>query len=215
MLTTTDRAGIRTSLKQWSQRRNIPDEVWNDFIELAISKANRALRIPPLEQFSSLDISDTGYMELPSNFVEAKELKIEINNITILLERKAINEVDDLYNLSNSNGNPCIFGRFGNYLRIAPWSGGDDSLADLYYYAAIPPMTTDSATNWFTEWAPEVLLYGGLSELASYTRDSEGVQMWEGKFRDSIDTLQAMEDRAEWRGSTIAVTLAGSTSIGR
>jgi hypothetical protein len=215
MLTTTDRAGIRTALKQWSQRRNILDEVWNDFIELALSKANRSLRIPPLEGYTTLAISDTGYMELPKDFVEAKELKIEINNITILLERKAINEVDDLYNTSNGGCNPYIFGRFGNYLRIAPWSGGDDSFASLYYYAAIPVMTTDSATNWFTEYAPEVLLYGGLSELASYTRDTEGVQLWDGKFRDSIDTLQAMEDRAEWRGSTIAVTLAGSTSIGR
>jgi hypothetical protein len=210
-----NRLTVREVLKEWSQRRNIPDAIWDAFIELALNKANRALRIPPLETYSSLAISDTGYMELPSNFIEAKELKIEINNTTILLERKSINEVDDLYNTSNGGCNPYIFGRAGNHLRLAPWSGDSDSYANLYYYFALPRLTTDSATNWFLEFGPEIVLYGGMSELSSYTRDSEGVQLWDGKFRDSIDTLQAMEDRAEWRGSTIAVTLAGSTPHGR
>jgi hypothetical protein len=206
----TDRGGIKDSLKEWSQRKNIADTVWNDFIELALSKANRALRIPPCETFSALTVSETGYLELPSNFIEVKELKIQVDNNTIILDRKSIHEVDDVSNLSTIGCDPSIFGRSGNYLRIAPWSGGE-GLATLYYFAALPPLVDDTSTNWFTQYAPEILLYGAMDELASYTRDTEGSALWRAKFNEAVDILQSMEDRAEWRGNTLGVTLAGST----
>jgi hypothetical protein len=214
MLSGTDRGGIRDSLKEWSKRVNIPDSVLNDFIEIALSKANRSLRIPPLETFSVETISPTGYIAIPSNFIEAKELKILINNRTVILERKSIHEVDSVANVSGWDPHPTYFGRFGNFLRISPWSGDGTETLTMYYYNVIPAMTSDTDTNWFTDFAPECLLYGALTELSAYTRDSEGVSMWGAKFNESITTIQAVEDRAEWEGSTVAVTLAGSTRLG-
>ena len=208
MLTNTNRAGIRNSLKQWSQRRNIPDEVLNDFIELALSKANRALRIPPLEAVSSIPFDTNGYLALPSNFIEVKQLRVTLNDKNIILERKHIDEVD--YLAGRLEGDPCYFGRFGNYFRVAPY---DSSITDatLYYWYAIPPMPDDTTTNWFTQYAPEVLLYGALQELADYTKDGERSAQWAAKFNEAISILQAMEDRAAWSGSTIGIRLGGSS----
>lgn len=214
MLTETDRGGIRASVYQWSQRKNIPEEVVNDFIELALSKATRALRIPPLEFFQSLPINEFGYVVLPFNFQEAKEVYIVVNGKNVLLERKAINEVDFWSTVNTGSftgGPPCYFGRFGPNLRIAPFDGIAGQFLNLYYYNIIPPMTTDDTTNWFTLYAPEVLLYGALVELSNYSRDNEGVAMWTEKFNEAVNIIQGVEDRAEWRGSTIAVSLNGST----
>jgi hypothetical protein len=211
MLTTTNRGGIRASVKQWSQRKSIPDEVLNDFIEIALSTATRALRIPPLEFFQSLPISANGYVELPYDFQEAKEVYLVINGKNVLLERKSINEVDWNMNASTGVSTPYFFGRFGNYLRIAPWNGSEDALLNLYYYKIIPPMPDDQATNWFTKYAPEVLLYGAMQELCNYTRDLDGMQIWKSKFDESIGIIQAVEDRAAWNGSTIGISLKGST----
>lgn len=211
MLTETNLEGIMTSVKQWSQRKSIPDEVINDFVEIALSKATRALRIPPLESFQSIPITEFGYAELPVNFMEAKEVYIVINGKNVLLERKSINEVDWNYNLSSGMSTPCYFGRFGNYLRVAPWSGSTDAFLNLYYYNIIPPMTTPDAENWFTLYAPEVLLYGALVELCNYTRDMDGMAVWKSKFEEAVNIIQGVEDRAEWYGSTVAVTMKGST----
>lgn len=209
MLTETNRGGIRASVYQWSQRKNIPEEVVNDFIEIALSRATRALRIPPLEYFQEIPISSEGYAQLPYDFQEAKEVYIVINGKNVLLERKAINEVDWNYNASPAN--PCYFGRFGNYLRVAPWNGSTDSVLRLYYYKIIPPMPDDNTTNWFTVYAPEVLLYGAMVELCNYTRDIDGMGVWNNKFSEAVNIIQGVEDRAEWRGSTVAISLRGST----
>jgi hypothetical protein len=208
MLTNTDRKGIRDSLKAWSQRRNIDDEILNDFIELALSKANRALRIPPLERAITLAPLGAGYYELPTDFIEVKTLIAVRAGKAIVLERKAIDEVDHLYS-RDSQSDPCIYGRYGDTLRVAPDPGSDIT---LYYYYAIPSMTADVTTNWFTEQAPEILLYGALIELASYTRDPDSEARWSSKFNEAVTILQGMEDRAAWwSGGTVAVSINGST----
>jgi len=202
------RGELRDAIKEYSQRKNIPDSTINSFIELALSKANRMLRIPPLENFSSPIVSTDGYFEIPSDFLEAKELYVEVNGNKILLERKTINEVDYAY--SREGGDPCIFGRLGTRFRIAPW-GLENTTVGLYYFNIIPKMVDDQQSNWITKYAPEILLYGGLAELSKYTRDDEGQARWSGQFTEAVNILQGVEDRSEWRGSTIGVTLTGST----
>lgn len=211
MLTETNKQGIRNSVKQWSQRKTIPDEVLNDFIELAMSRANRLLRIPPLEAMTSISLSDAGNGQLPANFLEAISLSVEVEGDVIYLDRKSILEVDTLSNTSDQGYLPTSFARIGNYIKIAPWNLGDTYSADLYYYYAVPPMNNDLDTNWFTLYAPEVLLYGAMSELSDYVRDVDGHQLWTQKFETAVSLLQAVEEKAKWSGSTLAVTLKGST----
>lgn len=211
MLSSTDKGGIREALKQWSQRKSIPNDVLDDFIEISLSKANRALRIPPLEAYTFLPITTEGYAQLPPDFIEAKQVSVQINGITYLLERKDISEID---NLSNATGStPSAFGRFGNYLRIAPWNTTDATVTlNLYYYFAIPRMADDSSSNWFTRYSPDVILYGALSELSDYVRDDEGSALWNGKFRDAVNILQEVENKSSWSGSTLSVSPGGSTT---
>jgi len=210
VLTNTNRAGVRASIKQWSQRKNIPDEVLNDFIEIALSKANWALRIPPLEAVAVMTIDAEGLTMLPANYIEAKEFAVTVDGDIISLDRKSIIEVNNLGNNVPSGAKPTAFGRFGQFLKVAPWNLGEVDNAVLYYYQALPTLTDDLSTNWFTKYCPEILLYGALVELCNYTRDAEGAALWAEKFTQAINTLQAVEERANWSGSTLAVSLQGS-----
>lgn len=210
MLTSTNRKGIRDSLIQWSQRRNIAEEVLNDFIELALSKANRALRIPPLESYGSFAVDENGYFGIPDNFIETKVMKVIINGNSISLERKSISEVDHIANQS-SGSQPCVYGRLGDSFRIAPYGTVDQ--VEMYYYYAIPEMSADDSENWLTQHAPEVLLYGAMAELCSYTRDDEGEGRWNSKFNEAVNILQQVEDKAAWwSGDPVSISLKGSHS---
>lgn len=215
MITNTDRLGIRTAMKQWSQRKNIPDEVLNDFIEISLSRANRALRVPSLEGYTSLAISSTGLATLPDDYLEAKSVDVLINGVTVNLERKSIQEVDSVSNTTIGGAtNPLYFARFMDTLRIAPWGLGTGYSLNLYYFLALPVLSSDTSTNWFTKYCADVLLYGALSELCSYTRDVEGVMLWGKKFDEAINLVQSVEDRAAWAGSTLSVSLNGSQRFG-
>ena len=209
-------ASLRADIKQWSQRKNIPDEAIDSFIEMALSRANWALRIPPLEGAASMSISETGYIQIPTDFLEMKELGVQIGSVNKILDRKSFNEVDSISNLSMAAGAlPEVFGRYGNYFKIAPWNLGGDYNANLYYHRAEPSLVEADDVNWFTQFAPQVLLYGGMAELCDYTRDTEGAMMWKSKFENEINILQAVEDKAAWAGSSLAVSMGGSIKARR
>lgn len=215
MPSNTNLKGIRERVREWSQRRNISDSTIDGFIEIALSRACRLLRIPPLEAFSSAIPDANGLMILPNNFQEVIELKTTWNNEIVILDRKDISEVEyrqgqSLVSSASPYIGPRVFGRKDNYLKVAPWNGQDASV-DLYYYRIDFPLTDDTSTNWFTKYAAELLIYGALVELSNYTRDNGGYELWNMKFNEMINTIQGVEDRAKWQGSTIGVTLPGST----
>lgn len=204
-----------TAVKEWSQRKNISDSTVSLFLEAALSRANWALRIPPLEVFYETEINEGGYFEVPGDFLEAKSVSYISGDTAYILDRKTISEVDSLANFNDTgDGIPKIFGRAGEYFRLAPWSGEVGERVTLYYYSALPPLNTGNPTNWFSEFAPTILIYGALSELSDYARDTEGSSLWKARFTEEVNILQAVEDKAQWAGSTLAVTPTGSI-IGR
>jgi hypothetical protein len=204
-----------SAVKEWSQRKNIPDSTISLFLEAALSRANWALRIPPLEVYLETPINEGGYFEVPGDFLEAKSVSVFLGGNQYILDRKEISAVDSLANFNaEGDGIPKIFARAGNYFRLAPWSGEVGEYATLYYYAALQPLSVNNPTNWFSEFASTVLIYGALSELSDYARDTEGSQLWKARFQEEVNILQAVEDKAQWAGSTLAITPTGSI-IGR
>lgn len=204
----TTRADIRNQLKAYSQRRNIPDDQLNEFIEMGLSKANRLLRIPPLEGFTSQPVDSNGFFPVPELFLEVIEITTVVNDKTIILERKASHEID--WDNNRDVHDPRYFARQGLDFRISSWAVESGSV-NMYIYNVIPRMTDDSQSNWFTDYAPEVLIYGAMNELAKYTRDDEGMARWNQAFNEEINILQGVEDRSAWAGSTLGISLHGST----
>lgn len=199
---------IRTAVKAWSQRKNIPDATIDDFINIAATRAVRSLRIPPMEKVVDILIDDDGYVPIPVDFIEAIEMVIVRNGNNIILERKSIHEIDSRYN--DSPDTPCYFSRLRENFRLSPYDNPSDTdTVSLYYYATFPPLTADEDCNWVTGNASDLVLYGALSELAAYTRDEESEARWIRKFNEEINRLQGIEDRAAWRGSDIGVTIGG------
>ena len=209
-----DLGTMRASVKQWSQRQNIPDAVINDFINIAVTRATRSLRIPPMEKSLSVLVDAGGYFIIPPDFIEVIEVISLRTNNNIILERKAIHEVDYMNN--QSPGCPKFFARFKDTFRIGPYDspaftvGVDQDTVEFYYFATFGALIDDLDCNWLISNAGDMVLYGAMSELASYTRDDEGEQRWTTKFAQELALLQGITDRSEWRGSTLGISLAGS-----
>ena len=205
---------MRESIKQWSQRKSIPDAVLNDFINIAVTRATRALRIPPMEKSLSQLVDADGYFEIPSDFIEVIEVVSVRSDKNIILERKAIHEVDYMNNLSP--GCPKFFARYKGSFRIGPYDSPaydvpeDQDVVELYYYATFAALTDDADCNWLISNAGDMILYGAMSELASYTRDDEGEQRWTAKYSQEVQLLQGIEDRSAWQGGTLGISIAGS-----
>ena len=209
MITGATLADIRSALKQWSQRQNIPDAVLDDFTNIATTRASRALRIPPMEKALDITLDENGYFLVPMDYLQVIEVVMTRNEKNIILERKSIHEVDYINNLSP--GTPKYFGRYLDTFRVGPYDSptGTDQAA-FYYYSAFPALTDDTDCNWLTSNAGDLVLYGALAELSAYTRDDEGEQRWTAKFMNEVNLLQAVEDKSAWEGATLGISLGGS-----
>lgn len=209
-----DLGTMRASIKQWSQRQNIPDAVLNDFINIAVTRATRSLRIPPMEKSLSQLVDASGYFAIPSDFIEVIEVVSMRSDKNIILERKSIHEVDYMNNLSPDC--PKFFARYKGNFRVGPYDSPayiapeDQDTVELYYYATFAALIDDTDCNWLISNAGDMILYGAMAELSSYTRDDEGEQRWGAKYSQELQLLQGVEDRSAWQGGTLGISVSGS-----
>ncbi len=190
---------LRTLVKDWSNRTDISNSVIDSFINIAQDRANRILRLPILEGFSTITVTNNA-LALPTDYLEAKSLVVTVNGKAIELERKDLAFVTKQ---QNNQGNPKYFARKQSKFVIAPAS--DVSSADLYYYYVAADLVNDADTNWFVEHGTDLLLYGALSELSLYTKNTEDALQWEAKFKATAQDIMKMADDADWSGSTIGI----------
>lgn len=82
---------------------------------------------------------------------------------------------------------------YSNWL-IIPTPSQDFPFEVLYYDQ---PMYLDEVnqTNWWTEYAPNALLYASLLEAAPFLKNPEAIQIWEGFYNRAIASLNGEDVR--------------------
>jgi hypothetical protein len=196
---------LRGRVRAWSNRKDFSDELINDFISIAQARLNRLLRIPPLEADAILTPDSNGAVRVPRDFLKMIAVwYTDAQGRRVSLNRKDVAYIQQ--HASGPKGCPLYFARQGFDLQLAPIPTDiSTSSLELYYYASIQPLTEDTDVNWFTEDAPEVLLYGALTELSLYLRDEIGAGQWEAKFQNHSKEIQNMEDTSMWSGGTLSI----------
>lgn len=82
-----------------------------------------------------------------------------------------------------------------NHWLIAPTPNEDYPFEILYY--ELPPLLDDETqTNWMTEYAPQLLLYGTLLEATPFLKNDERIPVWQTMYDRSAAMLNG-EDLAK------------------
>lgn len=65
---------------------------------------------------------------------------------------------------------------------------------EVLYYERVQPLDSSNQTNWFTEYAPQALLYGSLLQAMPFLKNDERMPMWQSQYNAIMQTLIA-EDK--------------------
>ena len=190
---------IKAAVADWLDRSDLTTQI-PDFIRLAELRIYRELRMPPMEAVVTVASSNQA-VALPSNYVEMKSVTAKGTPDKGL---KRVSYRDQ--SKTTGTGIPSTYSRRANEIIVHP---APDSSTDyeLYYWADIGSIIDEAdGQNWFTENAPDILLYGALLEASPYLNDDERVGIWQTAFKESIRNIQTMADKAEHSGSGIGVT---------
>ena len=79
--------------------------------------------------------------------------------------------------------------------------------AEIMYYE-LPPLLSDTQqTNWLTEYAPQLILYGALLEATPFLKNDERIPVWKDFYQESLQAING-EDLSRIVDRTTARTEA-------
>lgn len=61
---------------------------------------------------------------------------------------------------------------------------------EALYYERVQPLDSSNQSNWFTEYAPQALLYGTLLQAMPFLKNDERMPMWQAQYQQIISALQ-------------------------
>lgn len=193
-------AELKTSIGDWLNRSDLSATI-PDFISLAEAQIERTLRTRQMIVRANASF-DQQYGALPSDFLEAKSLKLTSTNPPTPLSFLTIDLLDEQSASYTASGKPKFFGVVGNQLRILPTPDGTYT-TELTYFAKLTKLSNSVTTNWLLTSSPDIYLYGALLQAAPYLQDDARIQTWVSLYQAGLDQLQIADDRGSTSGGAI------------
>lgn len=191
---------IRAHFKALLNRSDCADALADTFIDQAISRIQRLIRIPPMERQQAYTINSVDPQEsiiLPSDFLEIIDIYFDNSSLArvpmrTILEMKKGNDV----------GSPKFFAREQGSLVLYP----RPTAGTLYlnYYGQFSDLVADTDTNDLTSIASDAVTYCALAYAADYFIDERG-GLFEQKLNTFLSELQQQANDAETSGTVQAI----------
>jgi hypothetical protein len=61
---------------------------------------------------------------------------------------------------------------------------------EVMYYEEVQPLDVTNQTNWFTQYAPQAMLYGSLLQAMPFLKNDERMPMWRAEYDKIISQLK-------------------------
>ena len=113
-------ANFRTSVGTWLNTTDLTTSQLDDIITVGENKANKDLRVRLMEKAFSVGIDASGNAALPSDYVEAKFLRMSRTSPEPTLERVTLERLFHDYPDRNSAGDELLVARDGSNLVFGP-----------------------------------------------------------------------------------------------
>ena len=188
---------LRSHMLALLNRSDCTDALANTFLDQAIARIERTLRVPSMEQQHIYTIdSASGVSELfmPSNLIEMVDIHADGRALVRLPSHEMVESQK-----TGAIGNPIYFTRVQGVLKIhpKPTSGS----VYLNYYGEFDDLVNDSDTNSLTSIASDLIIYTALGYASDYFLDERG-PLFDQKAGAFIAEIQGQADSAETSGTS-------------
>ena len=185
---------LRTHFIALLNRSDITNALANTFLDQAISRIQRTLRIPAMERQQSYSIStQTASIVVPSDLLEIMDIYYD----KTALVRIPLHEMLE-HKTSSASGTPEFFTRERSNIILYPEPASGSVIVD--YYGNFAAMTEDSDENVLAAVASDLITYGALTYAADYFID-ERSPLFESKYQSFLAEIKEQAQSAEATGT--------------
>jgi hypothetical protein len=167
------------------KRRDMTPTQSSTFLQQAVSRVQRVLRIPPMEKSVSVIYDGTiftnGELPIPSDYLrliamtatdpDGSEREVKKKDLQSVLYARA----------GGASGCPTAFARRGSVWAFGPIPAAGTSFR-IDYYDEFGALSTPSDSNYLTEAAADLIIYGALSYAGDWFVDKRA-PAWEARFQ--------------------------------
>lgn len=176
-------AQLLAKVASWMNRDDLTTMI-PDFVELTEERINRGLRVRQMESDLPATAITAGEILPASGVLDAKVLWVPGHEAAPLVAQSLESVI-----ARGQHGTPSMYA----------WSGGSltfDGTGDVQgvLYVRVPALATASS-NWLSESAPSLYLFGALAEAKLYVGDDAGAQMWSARFDQTMTDLNGADQR--------------------
>jgi len=184
------------------------------FLRMVESRANRFLSSQKMAGSTDVVlVENVNFYSLPTDFQSMIYLSLQnIANETIRysLEYSATKDINETVTLANVNGLdvdlPYRYTVFGNNVRLNFLPGAQlatDYTLHFEYFQSLIPLTSTTDSNWLSNLYPDCYIFGLMVEINAFVKDPESTQLWDQRFKESLDAIQEQNTRYRWDGPQI------------
>jgi len=181
------------------------------FIDMAQGQINRDVRHWKMEKQVNLASTSAGVYQLPTDWLETKELKFATDvigaaNDTYAVEYISQNTFDERKQNSHAlTGDPKYYTLVANaglmYAYLFPITEQTVNTTNTLTlnYLAENQLDESNQTNWLIEAASDVYLYGSLIHAAIYLKDDERLALFSQMYGAAVQRVNASSDESEYK----------------
>lgn len=201
-----NKAALRTQFKALLNRNDCTTALADTFIDQAVGRIQRTLRIPTMERAAVVSFSPAlpDSFVLPSDFLQFIDLYHEDANGCGNKLRQIPRS--QFLGFPRGQGTPQVYIRTGASVQVKGTPAPGSTLS-LLYYGELSDLVNETDTNEVSDIAPELIIYAALSFAADYFVD-ERKEAFEGVYARTYQELDEQARALEFSGNDLAVQSA-------
>ena len=150
-------------------------------------------------------VADQTYYGLPADFSGARDVEfVDIGGAN--RETLSLVTPEQMTQRAASTlvtGVQPVYTIVANQIQIYPPQDG--RVMEIVYYQNLPNLTVLDAENWLSAYAPDAYVFGLLVEINAFVKDATSAQLWDGRFKEVMNELDADDQRGRWSGPSLKV----------
>jgi len=170
------------------------------FIKLVESRVNKKLDTQLMNTRVVLpSVADSHLYDLPENWLHLRDINV-LNNVTGMRTTLSMISPEQMNNAITNVSDQLYYTIMNNQIYINPTLTIDQSL-ELNYANRLQGIDAVTTTeNWLAKYHPDCYIYGILVEINSFVKDADAANVWDLRFKESIEDLTFQDDVATYSG---------------
>ena len=204
---TINYSDIKDTALQYSNREDEETAaIITRFMPVVESRINRALDTKDMSWRSVLLMDESQrFYGLPTGFMSMRDIQVQ-DSVGGDSQLTPVYVAPEAMNAAITNSSDkLIYTIIANQIQVHPLQ--TDKQLEIVYRKRVTPLSDGDPSNWLSDQAPDVYIFGLLVEISSYAQNAEAASLWDGRFVGAMNELQREDDINRWSGPSLRIQL--------